>query len=346
MAAEKVPTTMRAWQYSSTKGGMEQNLHLNPSVRVPQPKPNEHLVRVIAVALNPVDYKVVDIALVHRLVMPKPATPGLDFVGRIVRPAAQSSLKEGQLIFGASSASFAVGFALADFAAVPIDRTTVVPEGLAIADAASISMAGTTSWQSIVPYIKSGSRIFINGGSGGVGSFGIQFAKAKGAHVTVSCSTANVQICKSLGADEVVDYKQSPLISQLQSLAQSDKAFDVVIDNIGADFDLYWKMPTFTSPPATYVFVGSSPGFYLISFALRAKLLPGFLGGGKRKLEMLVTQRSVEQLDQIAQSIVEGKTKSVVGSTYTMDQVIEAYQKQRSGRAVGKIIVEVNPEMA
>ncbi len=89
------PSTMRAWQYSSTKGGLERNLKINLSVKLPKPKPDQHLVQIIATALNPIDYKPAEIPGVARFVITKPATPGIDFAGSIVRPAPGSPFMPG-----------------------------------------------------------------------------------------------------------------------------------------------------------------------------------------------------------------------------------------------------------
>jgi len=214
MAKPFPPTSMRAWQYTIVKGGLENNLELNPIAPLPKPKPNQHLAQIIATALNPIDYKPAEIPFIGRLIVPNPATPGIDFVGRIVTSAQGSSLKPGQLAFGAAGASPIAGGALAEFALVGVNAAVALPEGVDPIDVATVGVAGLTAYQSIVPKVKEGDRIFINGGSGGTGVFGIQFAKAVGCHVTTTCSTPNVEFCKSLGADEVVDYKRGSVLKR------------------------------------------------------------------------------------------------------------------------------------
>lgn len=121
----------------------------------------------------------------------------------------------------------------------------------------------------------------VNGGSGGTGVFGIQIAKAKGCHVTTTCSTPNVDLCKSLGADEVIDYKKSDILSALKA---SGRKYDHVVDNVGHDLKLYFKAHEFTAPNAIYLLVGASISVGFFGEMVSAKLLPGFLGGGKRKV--------------------------------------------------------------
>jgi NADPH:quinone reductase-like Zn-dependent oxidoreductase len=340
MAADEVPTIMQAWQFATTKGGIENNLRLNNSATIPQPKKDEHLVQVLAMSLNPMDHKPAEVRLVDRLAIPKPATPGHDFAGRIVRPAGGSPFKEGQMIFGAAGDPFAGG-ALAEYAAVPSKGVSAVPESVSAIQAAGVPMAGLTAYQSTVPFIKPGSRIFINGSSGGVGSFSVQFAKQAGAHVTASCSAASAELARSLGADEVVDYKKSSVLCQLQALAKEFGPFDLVVDNVGGNHELYWKMHTYTNPSAIYLYIGFGPSLSFFSFFIKASLLPGFLGGGKRKLQLLVPKLDQEHLDQAVNLVADGSVKVVIDGEYTMEQAVEAYRRLKSGRSKGKIVVQI-----
>lgn len=205
MATLKIPSAMRSWQYISTSTGLANNLTLNV-VPMPQPKANQHLVRIITAAVNPVDYRLAEFQLLHRLTFPKFASPGNDFAGYIVKPASGSAFKPGQLVFGGAGTHFMCGGAMSEYGIADTKNITPVPTGLSTTDAAGITIAGPTAYQSILHHSEPGSRVFLNGGSGGVGAFGIQIAKAEGRHVTVTCSTANVELCKSLGADEVIEY--------------------------------------------------------------------------------------------------------------------------------------------
>ncbi|KAK4986209.1 hypothetical protein LTR66_007935 [Elasticomyces elasticus] len=303
MAIPFPPSTIRAYQYSSTKGGLDKNLEINLSAPLPKPKPDQHLVQVIAIALNPVDYKPAEIPLVHRLAIPKPATPGIDFTGCIVIPATGSSLKRGQLVFGMSGTSPLAGGALSEYTITGKEGTVALPDGVDIIDAATIGVAGLTAYQSIVPAVKKGDNVFINGGSGGTGVFGIQIAKALECHVTTTCSTANVQLCKSIGADEVVDYKKQNVLETLKAIGHK---FDHVIDNVGADLELYWRCHEYTKPQAVYVLVGGTPSFGFLVDMFKMMLWPGFLGGGKRKLVGFFAKPNCEDLNQIVTWVKEG----------------------------------------
>lgn len=338
MSKSEVPTEMRIWTYSDTTGGLENNLKLNTGP-LPQPNPNQHLIQVLAVGLNPVDYKASE-AFIGRFAIKKPATPAFDIAGRIVTPAPGSDLKPGQLVYGAASANALAGGALAEYIVAPSETLTALPEPVSPLEAAGAPIAASTALDSLEPWIHAGSRVFINGGSGGVGTYGIQIAKIVGAHVTVSCSSRNVELVKSLGADGVLDYIKSPLLAQLQACPK----FDHVVDNVFNDPGLYFQAHTYTTPTAAFVEVASGPSLSFARFAFTASLLPDFLGGGKRKFVVLVTGLKGGKLARLAEWMVEGKIRNVIDETFTMDEVVAAYKTLKTGRARGKIVVDVAGE--
>lgn len=328
---------MKAWQYGAIHNGIEKSLKINTSAPMPSPKADQHLVKVLANALNPVDYKPAEVGLMRRLAIPNPATPGIDFVGRIVKPSSQSSLKEGQLIFGfAGTSAFAAG-GMAEYAAVPHKAAVAVPEGLSPTDAASIPVVGMTAYQSIMPHVKEGSRVFINGGSGGTGVFGIQIAKQAKCHVTTTCSTPNVDLCKSLGADEVIDYKKVPVLETLKK----QKPFDHVVDNVGGQYELFWRAHEYTTPSAKYVYVAGVPSLSFAAFVMKAKLWPGFLGGAKRPYTGIFAEPHLDELTKLGQWIADGKMRTVIDETFPFEKAPEAFKKLKTSRAKGKIIVDV-----
>ena len=327
---------MKAWQYNSTSGGLENNLKLNTSAPVPAPSADQHLVRILGSALNPVDYKPAEVWLLSRLAITKPATPGIDFVGRIVTPAKNTSFQPGDIVFGFGALSPLAGGCLREYHTVPTIGAVALPKGVDPIDAATVAVAGLTAYQSIVPHVKAGSRLFINGGSGGTGIFGIQIAKAVGCHVTCSCSTANVELCKSLGADEVIDYKKGPVLEQLKKL----KPFDHVVDNVAANHELYWKAHEYTTPSAIFLEVASAPTLSYAAFSSRAKFQPGFLGGGKRKFMSIFAETKADQLEQIGKWMAEGKMRAVIDEKFPFEKAVEAFRKQKTGRAKGKVVVE------
>jgi len=340
MATKTIPSTFRSWQYKSTAGGLENNLTLN-TIPMLQPKADEHLVKIIAAGLNPADYRLSEWQFLHRTSFPKPASPGNDFAGYIVKPAAGSGLTPGQLVFGGAGKNFMFGGSMSEYGTANINHAVPIPPGLSVVDAAGIAIAGLTAYQSIIPHSKPGSRIFINGGSGGVGTFGIQIAKAEGRHVTVSCSTANIEFCKSLGADEVIDYKKHNV---LQALKDSPYKYDLVCDYVGENYDLFWQADKYTNPTAKYITVAVSHHLSCIKFITTAQFMPRFLSGAKRQHLTVFGKPDKEVLSKVANMMAEGKIKSVIDSKYKFEDVKEAYVKLKTGRAKGKIIVQVAPE--
>ncbi|KAL9582785.1 MAG: hypothetical protein Q9212_003100 [Teloschistes hypoglaucus] len=336
--ADSKPSTMRAWQYSSASGGLEKNLKINASAPLPTPKPDQHLVKVIAAALNPVDYKVAEVPGATTLVISKPATPGIDFAGSIVKPAAGSSLKPGQLVFGAAGTTPIAGGALREYAIASAKAVTPLPDNVNVIDAASVAIGALTAYQSIVPHVKEGDKIFINGGSGGVGAFGIQIGKAVGCHVTTTCSTPNVELCKSLGADRVVDYKKENVVD---ALAASDYKFDHAVDNVGTQKDVMWRSHEYLKPEAILVSVGGEPSMATVTNMVKMKLQPGFLGGLKRKVVTLMADPRAEELQRIGEWMSQGKVKALIDSKFSFEDAPKAFEKLKTGRAKGKIVVEV-----
>lgn len=330
---------MRAWQYSRTSGGLEKNLTINASAALPTRKPDQHLVKVLAAALNPVDYKPAEIPGVARFAITKPATPGIDFAGTVVQPATGSSLKPGQLVFGSCGTSPLAGGALREFSISGVQSTCAIPDGVDPVDMATIGVAGLTAYQSIVPHVKSGGKVFINGGSGGTGVFGIQFAKAVGCHVTTTCSTANVELCKTLGADRVIDYKQETVLDVL--LKAQESKFDHAVDNVGSDEQLPLQCHRFLRPGALLVMVGGEPSLKSLTQALKRVFLPGFLGGVKGNVQMFWPEQKVQDLQQIAEWMQAEKVKAVIDSRFPFEQAVEAFRKLKTGRARGKIVIDV-----
>ncbi|GAM88186.1 hypothetical protein ANO11243_062170 [Dothideomycetidae sp. 11243] len=346
MATESLPWTMRVWQYYSTKGGLEKNLRLSTSVPLPKPKPDQHLIQVIGIGLNPVDYKPAETPLLGRFAIKKPATPGLDMAGRIVIPADNSPLQPGQLVFGAASANPIAGGGLAGYVAAPASAIFPITTDVPPLEAAGVPIAAVSAYGSIIPYIKSGSRVFLNGGSGGTGTFGIQLAKAAGAHVTVSCSGRNADLCRSLGADEVLDYTARPLLDQLRDATTKPggRPFDHVVDNVFNDPALYFQSHTYTTENATFVEVAGTFSLAFVRFFLTAHMWPTVLGGGKRKFTLFSADFKKELIDPVINGFAAGTFKTVVDRVFPMEEAVEAFKHLKSGRARGKIIVNVAGE--
>ena len=328
---------MRAWQYTATKGGLENNLKLNASAPVPVPKDpsTQHVVQISSVCLNPVDYKVAE--LIPTAMLPKPSTPGIDFVGKIATAARGSKLVKGDTVFGIAALSPTAGGALAEYAVAPMDGVAKLPPGVEPLDAATLGVAGLSAYQSIVPYVKAGDKIFINGGSGGVGAYSVQIAKILGCHVTTSCSTANINLCRTLGADEVIDYKKGSVLEALRKRG----GFKHMVDNVGNDFQLYWQAHTYSEPSAKFVGVAGGPSLRHFAFAASTRFWPGFLGGGKRRHVSFLAQPKLDQLQQMGTWMAEGKMKALIDSRFPFDEAPDAFRRLKTGRAKGKVVINI-----
>ncbi|RYP67756.1 hypothetical protein DL771_007089 [Monosporascus sp. 5C6A] len=344
------PKSMRAWLYSSVQNGLENSLTLSDAA--PQPpfpsSPNakdEALVKVHYAALNPADYKVAELGLAARAVIPVPASPGLDFAGTVVESRIEG-YAPGDRVFGrlGQGRFGALGeYVVARRAGAPgYAGLTRVPEGVGLDQASAIGTAGLTAYQGIAPNVKPGDRVFINGGSGGTGTFGIQIAKALGCSVVASCSAANADICKALGADEVIDYRTQDVCEALRARARDGDKFALVVDNVGFPRNLYKAADDFLSPGGKFVQVGAGFSLGDVRTVASRALLPSFLGGGRRKYQVLVVNSKQEDFVRIAEWMAEGKVKAVIDETFAYKDVPEAYRKLKTGRARGKIIVKVS----
>src|SRR3954466_14948842 len=198
---------------------------------IPRPalKPDEILVQVHAAGLNPIDTLIPKGTFKPMLKFQLPATLGSDLAGVVVEVGSHVTLfKPGDAVF-ASIFDLGTG-ALAEFAVVPERAAALKPSNLDFVQAASIPMVGLTSWQALKERakLKPGQKVFIPAGSGGIGTFAIQLAKYLGARVGTTTSTGNVDWVRSLGADEVIDYKKQQFEDVLRD-------YDIVLGTVRGD---------------------------------------------------------------------------------------------------------------
>jgi alkaline phosphatase D len=329
--------TMRAWQYKSVAGGIEKNLRINENAPKPVPGNNEILVQVHVMALNPVDYKMTESPAPLRL-LGSTFIPGCDFCGKVTDVGKSvDGFAKGDYVFGAKR-GVPINGTLAQYTVVNKDMAAKLPRDVKPEDAATVGVVGLTSYQAIKPNVKSGDKVFINGGSGGTGVYSIQIAKALGCHVTTTCSTPNVELCKSIGADVVIDYKSTDLIKALSS---GSSAFNLVVDNVGTPSNLYKASSAFTAPGAKFMQIGMTPSLGGLVLVGGNMLLPGFLGGGKAKYQLVTDLGSTSDLEVIGRWMAEGKVKSILDSEFEWEDAPKAYERMKSGRTKGKIIIKV-----
>ncbi|KAF4978554.1 hypothetical protein FZEAL_5087 [Fusarium zealandicum] len=337
-----LPLTMRAAQWRSIAGGIEKNLRVVNDAKLPKTAhslPKDHtLVQVAYASLNHLDYKVAEMPLGSTL-FSKPATPGLDFSGTVVA-STLSSLKPGQRVLGRTEPP-ACG-TLAEYVVVGKAGIAPLPDrvgSIPLRDAACVGICGTTTVQTLVPFLGPGKKVLVNGGSGGVGVFAIQVAKALGCdQITVVCSGSSVELCRSLGADKVIDYKTEDII---KTLKQSGQQYDHILDSVFLDPDLYWQCHHYLKPQGTYVSVGLPPKFKTLRTLAAIHLLPRFLGGGQRKFTFHSVTGNPDHFAQLTQWMEERKVKAVIEEQFDLEDVGRAYGKLKTGTTRGKLVVRV-----
>jgi NADPH:quinone reductase-like Zn-dependent oxidoreductase len=350
-----VPATYRAVTYASVSGGFNKNLQINTLPLPPVPKSGAFakpcvLVKTHAASLNPADYKL-PIGPLGPLLIKKPATPGLDFTGTIVAFPKDSSaeklgldgLKVGDKVIARLDFPYQMG-ALGEYVYAQPNGLAKLPDGVDFTNAAGIGTASITAWQSLKPYIRAGDKVFINGGSGGVGLYAIQIAKLLGAsHVTVTCSGQNAELVKEFGADEVIDYKSVDVVTELKKQAEAKEfKYDLVVDNVAEINQIYEESHHYLREGGTNVRVAVKvDSLYEFYILLKQLLLPGFLGGGKRKYAFLLAKNDLAGMKQISTWISEGKLKMLNDSEYDFENVQSAFARLETGRARGKVIVKI-----
>ena len=190
----------------------------------PQPKAGEVLIKVQYAGVNPIDWKFRAGYLKDYMPIQLPYTPGLDVSGTIeeIGPGV-TGLKKGEAVFGLAQGGYA------EYAIAKAGEVAAKPDGLSFEIAATLPVGALTAWKTVEDAgVKAGQTVVIQGAAGGVGIFAVQMARQKGARVIGTTSTANVDFVKSLGADQVVDYKKGPVEAAVKDV-------DAVIDTVGGN---------------------------------------------------------------------------------------------------------------
>lgn len=311
---------------------------------VPRPalKPDDLLVKVHAVGLNPIDTMIPKGEFKPLMKFDLPAVVASDVAGEVVEVgSAVSRFKVGDAIF-ASLFDLNRG-TLAEFAAVPESAAAMKPETLDFAQAASIPMVGLTTWQALKERagVKPGKKVFIPAGSGGIGTFAIQLAKHLGAKVGTTTSTGNVGLVRDLGADEVVDYKT-------QAFEDVLKGYDVVLGTVRGDN--LKKAIGILNPGGTAVSLIGPPdpsfargrglgGVFVFLFTLISGSIRRLAKKRGVEYSFLFVQPNGQQLAEIAGLIDTGAIRPVIDTIFPFDQAKEALAYLEQGRAKGKVVV-------
>jgi NADPH:quinone reductase-like Zn-dependent oxidoreductase len=313
---------------------------------IPRPalKPDEILVQVHAAGLNPIDYMIPKGTFKPMLRFELPATLGSDLAGVVAEVGSRvTRFKPGDAVF-ASIFDTGKG-SLVEFAVVPESAAALKPANLDFVQAASVPMVALTTWQALKERanLKSGQKVFIPAGAGGIGTFAIQLAKHLGAKVATTTSAGNVALVRSLGADEVVDYKQQEFENVLRD-------YDVVLGTVRGD--AIQKSLQILKPKSKVVSLIGPPD---AAFG-RARGMNFFMvfvfGLLSRKIRRLASKRGVEysflfvhpdgrQLAEIGKLLESGKIRPVIDKSFPFDQAKEALAYLEKGRAKGKVVVQI-----
>lgn len=296
-------------------------------VRDPLQLMSDALVQVHAAGINPIDWKTIAGKGVAAGIQRFPWVPGNDFAGTVLKsPYELSEFQPGDEVFGFASPALAWG-SYAEKVAASTLQMAKKPESLSFAEAAAVPCAGLTAWDAVVRVARArtGQRILVHAGAGGVGHFAVQFARYFGAHVIATGSESSLDYLREIGADEVVDYRKQRFEEVLGKV-------DVVVDLIGNVKDdtgsrslnvlksdgLYLNIPT-----------GSWPEYAEASEA-----------AGVRYSHIKV-EPDGQNLAIIARLLESGDVKVNLDSVFPLDQVNEALAKQAEGHTRGKIVLKV-----
>jgi NADPH:quinone reductase-like Zn-dependent oxidoreductase len=290
-------------------------------VPAPEAREGQVVVRVRASNVNPIDWKIRDGALKMFIRAPFPITLGCDLAGEVVEVGAKvEGLRKGDQVFAMMPKDIGAQAEL-----VAIDARLVVkkPRNMSLEEAASVPAVALTALQALrdLGKVGPGSRVLVNGASGGVGLFAVQIAKVLGAHVTAVCGAASFDLVKGLGADVLVDYKKTDFTT-------GDAPYDMVFDCVGNRSPGECKRVLVRG--GVYVSTSGQPALFVrqaFNFLFSIKVYA-----------VLVASRG-EDLAFVRSLIEEGKIRTVIDRTFPVTEIAEAQRYSMTGRAKGKIVL-------
>ncbi|MDQ4026905.1 MAG: NAD(P)-dependent alcohol dehydrogenase [Actinomycetota bacterium] len=269
------------------------------------------------------------IRMVSGLRRPKAPVRGQDVAGRVEAVGRDvTQFQPGDEVFGTCDGSFA------EYATARKDKLAPKPANLTFEQAATVPIAGSTALQGLrnAGKVQPGQKVLIIGAAGGVGSFAVQIAKAFGAHVTGVCSTTKVDLVRSIGADDVIDYTRD-------DFAETGQLYDLILDIAGRRSLSHLRRAL--DPRGTLVIVGGEGGgrwFGGLDRQLRAHMLSPFV---KQKLGTFVSKENSEDLLVLKELIEAGKVTPVIDKTYMLSEVPQAIRYVEEGHAQGKVVITV-----
>ena len=292
-------------------------------IEKPQIKPDQLLVKIHATSVNPVDWKI-------RQGQPQllsgfnfPIVLGCDLSGVVLEVGEQvENFEPGDEIY--TFINPLVGGAYAEYIAIPANTAALKPKNITHSQAAAVPVAGLTAFQGLLDLgqIRPGQKVLINGASGGVGTFAIQIAKAMKAEVIGVCSSNNITLVESLGANRVIDYNQIDFTKESE---QYDIIFDVVAKETFSTCENLLK--------SEGVYISTLPNVENLAPTFFTLFVPG------KKSKLILAQPNPRDLIAIRELIEDGLVKSVIDCTYKLAEIAEAHAYSEMGHAVGKIVI-------
>ena len=281
----------------------------------PEPKADEVLIRIKAAGVNPADWKYRSGVYKQFMPLQFPWTPGLDGSGTIESVGANvTAFKKGDEVYGIVTSSYA------EYAVAKANEIQRKPASLTFEEAASLPVGALTAWGALMDSakIEAGQRVLVHGAAGGVGASVVQLARWKGAHVTGTASTRNVEFVRSLGAENVIDYSATRFETVVHDL-------DVVIDTVGGD--IAERSFQVIRPGGIYVTVAGR----LAEDAVKAQKITARSGG----------RAPVENLKKISELIEAKQLKPVIGAVFPLAEARQAHELSQTGHGRGRIILHV-----
>ncbi|MFN8434291.1 MAG: NAD(P)-dependent alcohol dehydrogenase [Anaerolineales bacterium] len=301
-------------------------------VAKPVPQGNEVLVKIHATAVNAADWHLLKadpflVRLQYGLFKPKYTILGADIAGRVEAVGQNvKKFKVGDEVFGDLSGAGWGGYA--EYVSVREDVLVRKPANITFEEAAAVPMAAVTALLGLKEgNIQPGQKVLINGASGGVGTFAVQIAKALGAEVTAVCSTRNMELARSLGADHVIDYTK-------EDFTKSDKQYDLILAANG--YHSLAEYQRALTANGKYVMTGGTTAqmFEVLAFG-------GMKSKGNQKMGNILAKPSQKDLEFVAGLLAEGKVKPVIAKRFALENTADAIRYVENGHAQGKVVITI-----
>ena len=303
----------------------------------PAPCDNEVLIKVRAASINPLDWKLMKggpflMRLLLGMGKPKVKRPGVDVAGQVEAAGKNvTQFKPGDEVFGTCSGAFA-DFAVSKSVTGLKSALVPKPENVTFEQAASAPIAGLTALQGLRDKggIQAGQKVLIIGAAGGVGTFAVQIAKSFGAEVTGVCSTGNLDMVRSIGADQVIDYTQ-------QDFTKSAERYDLILDCVGSCSPA--ALRSVLKPRGSLVLIGAPADVSMstmLAGLIGVLVLSPFI---RQKIVFFIAKVNRQDLTTLAQLMASGKLTPVIDRRYKLNEAPDAFRYMEAGHARGKVIL-------